>query len=87
MRDVAAALDMIEEKVDETTAAAREISIATQQQRSASDQVVVAMTQVSEVARKVAVGSREGAGAASGLAELAGEMQESIASFSVRERP
>jgi methyl-accepting chemotaxis protein len=87
VRDVAAALDMIEEKVDETTAAAREISIATQQQRSASDQVVVAMTQVSEVARRVAVGSKEGAGAASGLATLAGEMQESIASFSVDERP
>ena len=87
VRDVATALDMIEEKVDETTAAAREISIATQQQRSASDQVVVAMTQVSEVARQVAVGSKEGAGAASGLASLAGEMQESIASFSVQERP
>ena len=87
VRDVATALDMIEEKVDETTAAAREISIATQQQRSASDQVVVAMTQVSEVARKVADGSNKGAGAASGLATLAGEMQESIASFSVQERP
>ena len=87
VRDVATALDMIEEKVDETTAAAREISIATQQQRSASDQVVVAMTQVSEVARRVATGSKEGAGAASGLASLAGEMQESIASFSVDERP
>jgi methyl-accepting chemotaxis protein len=86
VRHVAAALEMIEEKVDETTAAAREISIATQQQRSASDQVVVAMTQVSEVARKVAIGSKEGAGAASGLATLAGEMQESIASFSVQER-
>ncbi|MEP6761162.1 MAG: methyl-accepting chemotaxis protein [Sporichthyaceae bacterium] len=87
VRDVAHALEMIEEKVDETTAAAREISIATQQQRSASDQVVVAMTQVSEVARKVAIGSKEGAGAATGLATLAGEMQESIASFSVDERP
>ncbi|MDQ1642239.1 MAG: methyl-accepting chemotaxis protein [Actinomycetota bacterium] len=87
VRDVAAALDMIEDKVDETTAAAREISIATQQQRSASDQVVVAMTQVSETARQVAVGSKQGAGAAAGLASLAGEMQESIASFSVKERP
>jgi methyl-accepting chemotaxis protein len=87
VRDVAAALDMIEDKVDETTAAAREISIATQQQRSASDQVVIAMTQVSETARQVAVGSKQGAGAAAGLASLAGEMQESIASFSVQERP
>jgi hypothetical protein len=45
------------------------------------------MTQVSETARQVAVGSKQGAGAAAGLASLAGEMQESIASFSVKERP
>jgi len=71
----------------EATAAAREISIATQQQRSASDQVVVAMTHVSDASRMYAEGSRVGARAASELAELAGTMQESIASFVVEERP
>jgi methyl-accepting chemotaxis protein len=87
VRDVVHALDMIEAKVDETTAAAREISIATQQQRSASEQVVVAMTQVSQVSRQYAAGSQQGAGAASDLAALAGSMQDSIASFVVEERP
>ena len=46
------ALDRIAAMVDEATTAATEISIATQQQRSASDQVVVAMAQVSEVTRQ-----------------------------------
>jgi methyl-accepting chemotaxis protein len=87
VRNVAGALDMIEEKVDEATAAAREISIATQQQRSASDQVVVAMTQVSDASRMYAQGSQVGARAASELAELAETMHDSIASFVVEERP
>jgi len=43
------ALERISGMVDETTTAAKEISVATQQQRSASDQVVAAMTQVSDV--------------------------------------
>ena len=50
--------------VDETTTAAKEISVATQQQRSASDQVVAAMTQVSDVSRQYAVGSKQAAAAA-----------------------
>ena len=43
-RGVVDALERISGMVDETTTAAKEISIATQQQRSASDQVVAAMT-------------------------------------------
>ena len=50
-RGVVDALERISGMVDETTTAAKEISIATQQQRSASDQVVAAMTQVSDAAR------------------------------------
>jgi methyl-accepting chemotaxis protein len=49
------ALERISGMVDETTTAAKEISIATQQQRSASDQVVSAMTSVSDVSRQYAV--------------------------------
>ena len=48
------ALERISGMVDETTTAAKEISIATQQQRSASDQVVAAMNQVSDVSRQYA---------------------------------
>jgi methyl-accepting chemotaxis protein len=57
-RGVVDALERISGMVDETTTAAKEISIATQQQRSASDQVVSAMTSVSDVSRQYAVGSR-----------------------------
>ena len=54
--------------VDETTVASREISIATQQQRSASEQVVTAMAQVSDVSRQYAAGSQQAADSADELA-------------------
>ena len=74
-RDVVDALERISGMVDETTTAAKEISIATQQQRSASDQVVAAMMQVSEVSRQYAAGSRQAAAAAEQLNALAGELR------------
>jgi methyl-accepting chemotaxis protein len=80
---VVEALQLISGMVDETTTAAREISIATQQQRSASDQVVSAMTQVSDVSRQYAVGSRQSAAAAEQLNELARDLRGSIAQFKV----
>ncbi|MDH4353214.1 MAG: hypothetical protein OEW41_04460, partial [Actinomycetota bacterium] len=55
--------------------------IATQQQRSASDQVVSAMTQVSDVSRQYAVGSKQAAEAASELTMLAGDLKAAIATF------
>ena len=82
-RDVVDALERIGGMVDETTTAAKEISIATQQQRSASDQVVAAMTQVSDVARQYAVGSEQSAAAAAQLNVLATELKDSIAAFRV----
>ncbi len=75
------ALDRIASMVDEATQAVEEISIATQQQRSASDQVVVAMTQVSEVSRQYAAGSKQTSSAATEISGLAGAMQRSISSF------
>jgi methyl-accepting chemotaxis protein len=80
-RGVVEALERISGMVDETTTAAKEISIATQQQRSASDQVVGAMTQVSEVARQYAVGSQESAVAAAQLNDLAAGLRSSISQF------
>jgi hypothetical protein len=62
-----------------------EISIATQQQRSASDQVVVAMTQVSEVSRQYAAGSKQTAAASAQIATLAAAMQDSISTFRVED--
>jgi methyl-accepting chemotaxis protein len=82
-RGVVEALERISGMVDETTTAAKEISVATQQQRSASDQVVAAMTQVSDVSRQYAVGSKQSAAAASQLNTLAAELRASIAQFKV----
>jgi methyl-accepting chemotaxis protein len=81
-RGVVDALERIAGMVDETTTAAKEISIATQQQRSASDQVVAAMTSVSDVSRQYASGSRAAAAAAAQLTTLADDLRSSIAQFS-----
>jgi methyl-accepting chemotaxis protein len=81
-RGVVEALERISGMVDETTVAAKEISIATQQQRSASDQVVAAMTSVSDVSRQYASGSRAAAAAAAQLTTLADDLRSSIAQFS-----
>jgi glycine cleavage system pyridoxal-binding protein P len=78
-----AALDRIAAMVDEATTAAEEISIATQQQRSASDQVVVAMTQVSEVSQQYAAGSKQTAASSTQISTLAAAMQHSISTFNV----
>ena len=69
--------------VDETTTAAKEISIATQQQRSASDQVVSAMTQVSDVSRQYAVGSKQAGRGRRPANVLAAELRSSIEQFQV----
>ena len=68
-------IERISGMVDETTTAAKEISIATQQQRSASDQVVSAMTQVSDVSRQYAVGSKQAAAAAELVRNAEGNAQ------------
>ena len=77
------ALEQISGMVDETTTAAREISIATQQQRSASDQVVSAMTQVSDVSGQYAAGSKQTAASSTQISTLAAAMQHSISTFNV----
>jgi methyl-accepting chemotaxis protein len=82
-RGVVDALERISGMVDETTTAAKEISIATQQQRSASDQVVTAMMQVSDVSRQYVVGSKQSAASAAQLNMLAAELRASIAQFRV----
>jgi methyl-accepting chemotaxis protein len=82
-RGVVDALERISGMVEESTTAAKEISIATQQQRSASDQVVAAMTQVSDVTRQYAQGSKQSAAAAAQLNQLAAELRSAIAQFRV----
>jgi methyl-accepting chemotaxis protein len=77
------ALDRIAEMVDSTTSAVAEISVATQQQRSASDQVVQAMAEVAEMSQAFAVGSQHTSGSASAITELAAEFGALISRFEV----
>ncbi len=53
------ALERIVERVEETTDAAKQISVATRQQRTASGQVVVSMKEVSLVSQQAAATSRQ----------------------------
>lgn len=64
-------LDKIVQQVEETTDSAKQISIATQQQRTASDQVVVSMREMAQVSRQAAEVSRQIQGAISELNRLA----------------
>jgi len=75
------ALDRIAGMVDSTTTAVAEISVATQQQRSASEQVVQAMGQVADMSQAFAAGSQQTAASASEITELAGEFSVAIAQF------
>ena len=78
-------LDRILQLVEETTIAAKEISAATQQQRSATDQVVKAMREVATVAQQTAAGSRQVASAAEVLSAMARESSQVGAAFQVVE--
>jgi methyl-accepting chemotaxis protein len=60
--------------VEETTDAAKQISIATQQQRTASDQVVVSMKEVALVSQQAAETSRQITAAIIELNKLADSM-------------
>lgn len=64
-------LDQILDMVEQTTSSAKEISVATQQQRSATEQVVRAMKEVATVAQQTAAGSKQVAGSAEMLAGIA----------------
>ena len=55
----AESLDRIVQQVEETTDAAKQISIATQQQRTASDQVVLSMREVAQVSQHAAETTRQ----------------------------
>lgn len=74
-------LESIMSVVADNTAAAKEISVATQQQKSASEQVVVAMTNISDASRQQAVSARQTQEATERLGKFAAELREAIAEF------
>ncbi|MHB9111364.1 MAG: methyl-accepting chemotaxis protein [Thermoleophilia bacterium] len=77
-------LESILAVVAENTRAANEISIATQQQKSASEQVVVAMTSISEASKQQASGARQTAAATEQLNHAAVDLRQAISRFRVK---
>ncbi len=67
----------------ETSDAARVIHLATQQQRTATEQVVQSMGEIEEVTRQAQTGSRQATGAASELSKLAERLADLVKRFKV----
>jgi methyl-accepting chemotaxis protein len=67
--------------IQETSDAARTIHLATQQQRTATEQVVQSMSEIEEVTRSAQAGSRQATGAASELTELAKRLSQLVQRF------
>ncbi|MBI5068434.1 MAG: methyl-accepting chemotaxis protein [Deltaproteobacteria bacterium] len=68
---------------EETVSASRVIHLATQQQRSATEQVVMSMGEVESVTRQAQAGSRQATGAAAELSRLAARLAELVKRFRV----
>lgn len=67
--------------VQETSDAARVINLATQQQRTATEQVVASMAEIEDVTRQTTQASKQATGAAAELSQLAGRLAELIKRF------
>lgn len=70
--------------LDAVTDASGQVRLTTQQQRSATTQVVETMEQLADASRQVSATAREIAGAAGNLAELAGNLESTGAATAVR---
>lgn len=77
-------LNHIIQLTERTAGLAAQISGAIQQQRSASEQIVQTMGEVTEVARQSATGSQESARSAQDLANMAGELKSMVDVFKVK---
>ena len=77
----AQAVEGILSGVQETSDAARVINLATQQQRTATEQVVSSMAEIEDVTRQTTQASKQATGAASELTQLAGRLAELIKRF------
>ncbi|MFH1771191.1 MAG: methyl-accepting chemotaxis protein [Candidatus Omnitrophota bacterium] len=73
------------EMVEETSKSAKEISLATQQQKSASGQVVVAMQNIDAVTKQFVASTNQMASLATQLSILSEEFKKAISEFKLRE--
>ncbi|MBZ5589121.1 MAG: hypothetical protein LAO05_11220 [Acidobacteriia bacterium] len=80
-QSAAAAIAELRGALADTARAAREISFATQQQRTASDQVVLTLKEVSQVIQRMAEGLKHFSGTAERLNQLALSIQMLTQSF------
>jgi methyl-accepting chemotaxis protein len=80
-RSAAAAIAALRGALADTARAAREISLATEQQRTASDQVVLTLKEVSQVIQRMAQGLKHFSGTAERLNQLALSIQMLTQSF------
>jgi methyl-accepting chemotaxis protein len=78
-------LEQILDVIEQTTGSAKEISVATQQQKSATEQVVKAMKEVAHVAQQTAAGSRQVASSADALASIARDSNQVGQAFTLVE--
>ncbi|MBL9037555.1 MAG: methyl-accepting chemotaxis protein [Archangium sp.] len=77
----AGAVEGILAGVQETSDAARVINLATQQQRTATEQVVASMAEIEDVTRQTTQASKQATSAAAELTQLAGRLSELIKRF------
>jgi len=77
-------LTTIHNMVDRTTSSSKEISIATQQQRTASDQIVITLRDISKVSKETAKGLKETENSAKLLNALATELQLLSQNFTIK---
>ena len=82
-RSAAASIEQLRSALSDTARAAREISLATQEQQGASDQVVLTLKEVSEVIQRMADGLKHFTGAAERLNQLALSIQLLTQSFRI----
>jgi methyl-accepting chemotaxis protein len=75
--------DDIISMVERTAQLANAISLATQQQRTASEQVVATMREVADVTRQAAASSQQASGAANELSGIAHELRRASQGFKV----
>ncbi len=80
-RDAAGTIEELRGALSDTARAAREISMATEQQRTASDQVVLTLKEVSQVIQRMAEGLKHFTGTADRLNQLALSIQLLTQSF------
>ena len=70
---------------ERTTDSARQVSLATEQQRSANEQVVASMRELSDVAKQMATAARETTRSANSLNQMAERLKALISKFQLKD--